>query len=343
MSKDSKILIIYTGGTIGMINDPKTGRLKPFDFDNLYKSVPELKQFHYQLDVNSISNPIDSSEVNVKVWKEIANTIFDKYDDYDGFVILHGSDTMAYTASALSFMLQGLKKPIILTGSQLPIGQIRTDGKENLITAIEIAGLKNEMGEALVQEVAIYFEYSLYRGNRASKVSATHFEAFDSPNYPPLAVAGISIEFNENFLFITHKNELELFTDFNSKVGLIQLFPSMPIELIKSVFNKNAFDAVIIEAFGSGNTFSSEAFSKILNQFVENKGVVIVKTQCIKGNAYLGKYDTSQMFVDAGVINGQNITTEALITKTMYALGKYKTHDEQMRFLSKNCCGEQSE
>ena len=342
MSQHSKILLIYTGGTIGMVNDPKTGRLKAFDFDNLYKNVPELKQFKYKIDVDSIENPIDSSEMNVSNWSDIAHTIFDKYNDYDGFVVLHGTDTMAYTASALSFMLQGLKKPIIFTGSQLPIGQIRTDGKENLITAIEIAGLKNRKGESLIQEVAIYFEYSLYRGNRSSKVSANHFEAFDSPNYPLLAVAGVDIDFNRSAFLKTTLTQLKLFTEFDTNVALLKLYPSMPISLVLAVFDNKQFKAVIIEAFGSGNTFYNDQFYEKLNHFTSNGGIVIVITQCTKGKVKLGHYESSKLFVDAGAINGKDATTEAIITKTMYALGKFKTIDEQKDFMSKSCCGEQS-
>ena len=340
MSQHSKILIIYTGGTIGMVNDPKTGRLKSFDFDNLYKHIPELKQFKYQLDVDSIGNPIDSSEMNVTKWATIANAIFEKYNNYDGFVVLHGTDTMAYSASALSFMLQGLKKPVIFTGSQLPIGQIRTDGKENLITAIEIAGLKNKEGESLIQEVAIYFEYSLYRGNRASKISANHFEAFDSPNYPPLAVAGVDIDFNFSAFYKPQQKKMELFTNFDTKIALLKLYPSMPIELILNALDINLYKAVIIEAYGSGNTFYNDEIYKKLKNYTSNGGVVIVTTQCTKGKVTLGKYDSSQLFVDGGAISGKDITTEAIITKTMYALGKYKTVSERIKFLEKNCCGE---
>ncbi len=339
----SKILIIYTGGTIGMVNDPKTGRLNPFDFENLYKSIPELKQFKYKLNVHSLAKPIDSSEMNLSIWKELANTLFDNYNNYDGFVILHGSDTMAYTASALSFMLQGLKKPVILTGSQLPIGQIRTDGKENLITAIEIAGLKNQYNLPIVQEVAIYFEYSLYRGNRSSKVSANHFEAFDSPNYPPLAVAGVNIEFNYNYLYRTHKQELELFTDLNNKVGLIKLYPSMPIVFLELILDYSKFKAVVIETFGSGNAFNDPKFYKALKSYLSKGGVVINKTQCIKGQVVIGKYESSQMFLELNVISGKDITTEAIITKTMYGLNKFKDKALLHQFLSENCCGEMSE
>ncbi|HIP35735.1 MAG TPA: asparaginase [Crocinitomix sp.] len=343
MSQHSKILLIYTGGTIGMMNDPKTGRLKTFDFENLYKHIPELKQFKYSIDVDSIKNPIDSSEMNVSNWADIASTIFDNYNNYDGFVILHGTDTMAFTASALSFMLQGLKKPVIFTGSQLPIGKIRTDGKENLITAIEIAGLKNDKGEGLIQEVAIYFEYSLYRGNRASKVSANHFEAFDSPNFLPLAVAGVDIEFNYNNFFKTNKHKLELFTDFNTDIALLKLYPSMPISLIDDILNLQKYKAVIIEAFGSGNSFFNKSFYEKLNAFTSKNGIVIIITQCTKGLVKIGKYESSKLFIECDAINGKDCTTEAVITKTMYALGKFKRKNERIDFLSKSCVGEQTD
>lgn len=340
MNKNPKVLIIYTGGTIGMINNPKTGALTAFKFDNLYRSIPELKQFDYELEVVSVENPVDSSEMNVSNWTEIATTVFEKYENYNGFVILHGTDTMAFTASALSFMLQGLKKPVILTGSQLPIGKIRTDGKENLITAIEIAGLKGENGEALVQEVAIYFENSLLRGNRSSKVSANHFEAFDSPNYIPLAIAGINIDVNYRGLYRTTKDELELFTDLNTDIGLVKLFPSMPVESLKWTFNANLFKAVIIESFGSGNSFSSPRFYELLKNYIINGGIVLNTTQCIKGSVVQGQYETSNMFGELGVISLGDSTIEAALTKTMYALNKYEDRDEQIAFLTFPVCGE---
>ena len=340
MNKNPKVLIIYTGGTIGMINNPKTGALTAFKFDNLYKSIPELKQFDYELEVVSVENPVDSSEMNVSNWTEIATTVFDKYENYNGFVILHGTDTMAFTASALSFMLQGLKKPVILTGSQLPIGKIRTDGKENLITAIEIAGLKGENREALVQEVAIYFENALFRGNRSSKVSANHFEAFDSPNYIPLAVAGINIDVNYRALYRTSKEKLELHTDLNPNIGLVKLFPSMPVESLKWTFNANLFKAVIIESFGSGNSFSSDRFHEILKTYIASGGIVLNITQCIKGSVVQGQYETSNMFGELGVISLGDSTIEAALTKTMYALNKFETKEKQIEFLTFPACGE---
>ncbi len=340
MDKNPKVLIIYTGGTIGMINDPASGSLKAFDFDHLYKSVPELKQFDYQIDVVSTGKPIDSSEMNIEHWGHLANTIFEKYDTYDGFVILHGSDTMAYSASALSFMLQGLKKPVIFTGSQLPIGKIRTDGKENLITAIEIAGLVDESGAAIIQEVAVYFEYHLYRGNRSSKISANAFEAFDSPNYPYLGVAGVDIEFDHKELFRTEKSNLELFTNFNSKVSVVKLFPSMNIKSLSYVFNIAYNEAVIIETFGSGNTFTSAEFYTLLKDYVKAGGIIVNVTQCTKGKVVLGKYETSKIFTDLNAVDGVDLTTEGAIAKLMYVLGKHKENALRIEVMSRPICGE---
>ncbi|MFD1551504.1 L-asparaginase 1 [Putridiphycobacter roseus] len=340
MEHNPKVLIIYTGGTIGMINDPKTGALKSINFKHLYNNIPELKQIDYQLDVISFDIPIDSSEMNASNWTFLANLIATKYEDYDGFVILHGSDTMAYTASALSFMLLGLKKPVILTGSQLPIGKIRTDGKENLITAIEIAGLRDIHDEPIIQEVAVYFEYHLYRGNRASKISANAFEAFDSPNYPNLAVAGVEIEFDEQELFRTAAPKLEVFTEFNTRVGLVKLFPSMSIPSIKGFFDFTINEAIVLETFGSGNMFSSTAFNTIIADYIEAGGLVLNITQCMKGKVVFGKYETSEIFKKLGVINGVDLTTEAALAKLMYVLGRTTEKEERIELLNSSLCGE---
>ncbi len=335
-----KVLIIYTGGTIGMINDPETGALKPFDFESLYASIPELKQFDYELDTFSVDEPIDSSDMNPELWADIARTIFDNYANYDGFVVLHGTDTMAFTTAALSFMLPGLKKPVIFTGSQLPIGQIRTDGKENLITAIEMAGMKDMSGNSVIQEVALYFEFQLYKGNRVTKISTFNFEAFKSYNYPLLAQAGTNIKIDHNSLYRSQKEELELVTNFNSNIALVKLFPGMPIKSIKTLFDFSKVEGVILETFGNGNSFSSPEFEKMIADYMESGGIVMNITQCAQGNVVLGLYQTSVHFKRLEVISGRDITTEAAVTKMMHVLGQTSDQKERIELMTQNICGE---
>ena len=338
--KNPKVLIIYTGGTIGMINDPETGALKPFDFESLYSNIPELKQFSYELDTYSVSEPIDSSEMNPTIWADLAQTIFDNYANYDGFVVLHGTDTMSFTASALSFMLQGLKKPIILTGSQLPIGQIRTDGKENLITAIELAGMMDMSGHSVIQEVALYFENELYRGNRVSKISTFNFEAFKSYNYPALAVAGTNIKINRNALFRTEHPRVVLFKDFKPKISLIKIFPGMPVKPLQGLFDFEQVEGVILETFGNGNSFESKEMEDMIRNYMKAGGVVMNITQCSQGNVVFGLYQSSVQFRNLEVISGRDIRTEAAVAKMMYVLGLTKNQADRMDLLAKNICGE---
>jgi len=338
--KNPRVLIIYTGGTIGMINDPETGALKPFDFEALYSSIPELKQFDYELDTYSVDEPIDSSDMNPDLWGSIAQTIFDNYADYNGFVVLHGTDTMAFTTSALSFMLQGLKKPVIFTGSQLPIGQIRTDGKENLITAIELAGMIDAQGESYIQEVALYFEDQLYRGNRVSKTSTFDFEAFKSYNYPLLAQAGTNIKIDHHSLYRSQKEQVELFKDFNSNIGLVKLFPGMPIQPLRSVFDTTHTEGVIIETFGNGNSFKSAEFEQMIADYMNQGGIVLNITQCAQGNVVLGLYQTSVHFQELQVISGRDITTESAVSKMMYVFGLTHDRNERINLLSLDICGE---
>ena len=339
MNTQSKVLVIYTGGTIGMVNDPATGALTAFDFGDVYKHIPELSRLNVTLTTSAFEHPIDSSEMNPEVWKHIALQIELCYDEYDGFVVLHGSDTMAFTASALSFMLQGLNKPIILTGSQLPIGTIRTDGKENLITAVEIAAAKDNNGNALVQEVAVYFEYSLYRGNRTTKVSAFSFEAFRSPNYSPLAVAGVHINYSEK---LTKGNgSLRVFTAFDSNVLLLKIFPGMNWNILSSAISTDHVKGIVLETYGSGNAASDKAFQETLQKYIETGGIVLNITQCSTGSVEQGKYETSSFFEQNGVLSGYDLTSEAAITKMMYAIGiSNGNQSETKRILQENIAGE---
>jgi L-asparaginase len=328
----SSVLLIYTGGTIGMIEDPISGLLKPFDFSNVSKQIPELNRLSIHVDYHLFDKAIDSSDMQPSNWRSIADLIHEKYQQYDGFVVLHGTDTMAYTASVLSFMLQGLQKPVIFTGSQLPIGIIRTDGKENLITAIEIAGAKNEIGEAIVKEIGIYFEYKLLRANRTFKYSANHFDAFKSPNYPPLAEAGVIIEYAQNYLFQS-KSEFKYLSDLNLNIGSLKFFPAITEKQVRHQLLDNDLDAIILETYGNGNAPTAKWLEKILQDCVHAKKQLVDITQCIQGNVMLGKYQASQLFMNNGVVSGHDMTFEAAIAKTTHLLGNvihYPSFNESM-------------
>ena len=338
----SKVLIIYTGGTIGMVENPETGALQAFDFDHLHEQIPELSRIDVELEAVSFAQPIDSSDMNPGYWKEIAETVFDNYSKFSGFVILHGSDTMAYSASALSFMLQGLKKPVILTGSQLPIGTIRTDGRENIITAIEIAATTDKDGNALIQEVAVYFQSLLFRGNRTTKVSAHAFDAFQSPNFPNLAEAGVTIKYNESAIFTPAFENLHLNCKMENRIALIKLFPGFSPEIYSDLFDVKRVKAIVIESFGSGNAPNNKLFFESIKNYINNGGIVINVTQCFTGAVDQGKYANSTMFNLVGVVSAKDMTTEAAVTKMMYLLGNSKTVEAVKEDFSRNLCGEMS-
>lgn len=335
-----KVLIIYTGGTIGMVRNHISGGLVAFDFNHLFEQIPELRRLDVDLTSISFEKPIDSSEISPIVWKALSSLIYENYDLYDGFVVLHGSDTMAFTASALSFMLQGLKKPIILTGSQLPIGTIRTDGKENFITAVEIAAMHDDHGDALVQEVAIYFEYSLYRGNRTSKVSASEFEAFKSGNFPELARAGVEIKFDEHALYRTTLDELKYFPDLDNHIGHVSLYPGINFEFYTSLFDHQNVKGIVLSTFGSGNGPNDPKMINMIADYIAAGGHVLNITQCWSGSVQQGKYDASKQFLNIGVIGGGALTTEAATTKLMHLLANSPDKQHVINKLTQNLCGE---
>jgi len=321
MAKNPHILIIYTGGTIGMIRDYQTNVLRAFDFEHIYKSIPELNHLNCSIESISFDKPIDSSNMNPTHWETIAQIIQKNYRRVDGFVVLHGSDTMAYTASAISFMFENLSKPVIFTGSQLPIGHLRTDAKENMITAIEIAAAQKKNGKPKVAEVCIYFEYKLYRANRTTKTSAEQFEAFTSPNYPELAESGVHLKFNKSAL-LHAENSTELIYRKIDKhpVVLFKIFPGMTEETVRYIFNTPHLKGIILEAYGSGNAPTDSWFIQLLKETLERGIPIIDITQCVAGSVMLGKYETSAELLRLGLINGYDITSEAAISKLLYLL-----------------------
>lgn len=318
----SNLLLIYTGGTIGMIRENEKGSLKAFDFDQLLSKIPEIKLLEHQIDTISFEQPIDSSDFSIREYQKLAKIIFDNYDTYDGFVVLHGSDTMSYTASALSFMLENLSKPIIFTGSQLPIGDLRTDAKENLISSIQVAGLKQN-GRQVVKEVGLYFEYKLYRANRTTKASAEQFEAFESPNYPHLIQSGVSLKVNHSALKKIRKiKPLVLHTELEEKILLLKLFPGLDASVFKALMDIQDVKGIILESFGSGNFKTDDWFVEGIRSKINQGTPVVNVTQCIGGEVQMGKYYTSQKLQKIGVITGNDMTTESALAKMMYLLPK---------------------
>lgn len=325
MSAKPSILLVYTGGTIGMIKDYETGALKAFDFDQLLQNIPELRLLDCEISTSSFDTPIDSSNMNPEYWNELCGMIVSNYDDYEGFVVLHGSDTMSYTASAVSFMLENLDKPVVFTGSQLPIGDLRTDAKENLITAIQIAGLRKR-NRPVVQEVCLYFEYKLYRANRTTKVSAEHFEAFDSPNYPALITSGVHLVVHEELLLKATRKALKVHKNLVTEILLLKMYPGIPKSIVLAMLGISGIKGVVMETYGSGNTTTESWFVEALKSTIKNGIPIVNVTQCIGGGVQMGNYETSVALKKIGVISGADITSEAAITKMMYLLGQQLGH-----------------
>ncbi len=329
-----KILLIYTGGTIGMIKDSETRALRSFDFSELLHHIPELKQLDCEIETTSFEDPIDSSDMDLSHWRVLGDIINSNYNNYHGFVVLHGSDTMSYTGSALSFMFENLTKPVVLTGSQLPIGDLRTDAKENLITSIQLAS-EWENDAPIIKEVCIYFEYQLYRANRTAKMNAEHFEAFSSPNYPPLAISGVHLNIDKGLLWqggFDHiaiaktknlkRSPLKMMyrPEMESRVVVLKLFPGITQEVVKAICNVKGLQGIVLETYGSGNAPTSKWFIDILREALLSGIRIINVTQCRGGAVDMGKYETSVALKKIGMVSGNDITTEAALVKMMYLL-----------------------
>ncbi len=341
MTTRPRILIVYTGGTIGMIEHPVTHTLQPFDFSHLMDNVPKIKKLDYVIDNIQFDPPIDSSNMSPKHWEEIARAIEQHYDAYHGFVILHGTDTMAYTASALSFMLENLHKPVIITGSQLPIGEVRTDGEENLITALQVAAAVDESGEPMVREVAILFNNSLWRGNRATKMSADNFNAFYSYNYPTLANIGLGISFDTDALLRSPmKRPLKVHYTMDPAVMFIDIFPGITEATLSHQLNTPGVKGIVLRTFGAGNAPSEPWFINQIQQAAARGLIVLNVTQCVNGGVNDTLYETGNTLTCAGAISGHDITSEAAITKLMYLFGLGLDTDTVKQYLNCALCGE---
>ena len=337
----TSILIIYTGGTIGMIENPETGALENFDMDQFRHHVPELKRFNFNIDAITFESPIDSSDMEPHYWVKIAKMIEDNYDNYNGFVVLHGTDTMSYTASALSFMLENLGKPVIVTGSQLPIGKLRTDGKENLLTSIESAAARNAQGEPMVPEVCIFFQSALMRGNRTTKINAEGFNAFRSYNFPPLAKAGIHIKYEAHLIRRPDPSKpFKVHYLLDNHVVFLTLFPGIREEVVDLIPQVKGLKAVILKTYGAGNAPQRPWLVTRLKKMTE-KGIIVVNiTQCSKGRVEMGLYETSLQLIESGVLNGYDSTPESMIAKLMFLLGNNYSREEIVEMMSQSLRGE---
>ncbi|MBR1401557.1 MAG: type I asparaginase [Prevotella sp.] len=336
MNRSNQVLLIYTGGTIGMGQNPKTGALEPLDFNHLISQIPEFSSIKTGIEVYQFTPPIDSSDMNPSLWAQLVKIISDKYDQYDGFVILHGTDTMAFTASALSYMLENLTKPVILTGSQLPIGQLRTDGKENLVTSIEIAAAHHEDGTPIVPEVCIYFSGRLLRGNRSTKMNADGFNAFDSFNYPHLADAGVSIVYHEEYILRPDYNRpMTPYYATDPNVVVFTLFPGIQDHIVRHMLEAPELRGIVMRTYGSGNAPQRPWLLKMLKE-ASDRGVNIINiSQCAAGTVEMARYDTGYQLKNAGVISGYDSTVESAVAKLMYLQGLYT--DPQMVRNGMNC------
>ena len=340
VEKESSVLLLFTGGTISMSEDPSTGALRPIDFDRLQEYMPEIKQTGIRVKSVPFLPLIDSSDVDPSAWERMALLIEENYEDFDGFVVLHGTDTMAYSASALSFMLENLSKPVIFTGAQLPIGMMRSDAKENLLTAIEIASAK-ENGQPIVPEVCIFFEDTLFRGNRTTKKNAEHFSAFNSYNYPPLAKAGVHIKyFRSSIHYPAVGTKLRVRTHIDQNIAILKLFPGITEHTVNAILQIPGLKAVVLESFGAGNAPRKMWFYNALKDATDRGILIVNKSQCSTGSVEMGRYETSLNLMSAGVISGYDCTTEAIVTKLMYLLGECDSQDAIKHQLSVSMCGE---
>lgn len=342
MTQKSALLLIYTGGTIGMKQDMKDLTLKPFDFSQILDEVPEIRKFAFKIDTYSFEPPIDSSDVEPSLWQDLAILIKDKYEDYDGFIILHGTDTMSYSASALSFMLDGLTKPVIFTGSQLPIGVPRTDGKENLISAVEIASAKDEEGHPAVPEVCVCFDSLLMRGNRSTKVNSEVFRAFQSPNFPPLAEAGINIRYNNEYIRKPNDwyQSLTINTDLDTRVSILKIHPGITPEVVRNILCGKDTRAIIMETYGSGNAPTRDWFLDIVKESSAMNKIIVNVTQCLAGTVNMNIYANGKALERAGVIDGYDSTTESALAKLFYLMGKSRDNEWVKAMMGRNLKGE---